>query len=139
MEQFSQKYIDYIRGVKVLQDPHPVGVGEWRVFTTSYKDDRPWIVTKGEEFGLIVEGMYADGSQVSCLYARERSRWLPTLWQLVQIIEGAGYHWSRWFDGSMSMLRCDADGEEYDTVGPTQETDTMLAAAKLAAKALEEA
>lgn len=90
-DQFSQEYVDYILSDegKALQEGHFLEVGEWRIFEPMFKDDRPWLVTdSGEGYGLTSQGVYPDGSPCACMYTRERSRWLPTLWDLLQIIVG---------------------------------------------------
>jgi hypothetical protein len=74
--------------------------------------------------------------------------WLPTLWQLLQIIEGAGWEWHRTAadlemnannqivvkEFALLAMRTGADGtvmREVETGG-----DTMLAAARLAVRAI---
>ena len=69
-----------------LQDGHEIAIGEYRVLVSRFKDNRPWVVTRGSGIGLIVEGVHSDGTTLGCLYAQERSVWLPTLSDLLGMI-----------------------------------------------------
>ena len=134
-ERFSPEYIKFILSdeAKVLQEGHEIAVGEYRVLTAHFKDDRPWIVTSGSGIGLTVQGVCADGSTLGCLYAQERSRWLPTLTDLLGMIKGKtsddiGIHYDPPLDEWYAIK-----GGDIIAV----EKDKELAAAKLAVRVLE--
>jgi hypothetical protein len=122
-DQFSPEYIEFVRKAKCLQD-------EWRPKAGDTVLAQPWEIT-----GL--EWWSAPAQQVGELEEDGELFWLPTLWDLLQIIEGAGCTWER-------------DEEEWTLWGPGDNTyasaaewldendnDDMLAAAKLAVRALE--
>ena len=134
-QQFTPEYRAYMQSdeAKRLQDAHLVELGEWRVLMPVFGMDHPWFVTKGDEYGLSVEGTRADGHKVACLYARERSRWLPTLFQLIGVIEGAGFRWYHRTNGTWGIHR-EGDADRWEM---NDKQGDMFAAAKLAVKAVE--
>ena len=124
-EQFSQEYIAFIRKAKVLQTLWVPAAGDWVLLTHRGKqevnclgtmdDSRDWVEWAKEalEYRHIV--------------------WLPTLFQLTRVIEGAGWEWQRTIDGRWLIKTC----SDYYTV--SAKGDDLLAAAQLAVRAVEEA
>lgn len=138
MPELTLEYIELVQSdeAQCLQDGHEIELGEWRVLAEGYGDDRPWFVAE-HRGDCNVWGRHAEGSPAGCFYTKERSRWLPGLHQLLQIIEGAGYRvgFSTMYEGARRVYWLSAKcAESYiDEI----ESDLMLAAAKLAVAALE--
>lgn len=130
-DQFSQEYIDYILSdeAKALQERDGWQLGDW-----CYDQVTTQV--------LLVS--HSDGK----MYASDI--WLPTLWDLVRIIEGAGWDWtvmSGWTSNDEGFYQLQSgkateacahtrDSYDWHTVESGEQSDVMLAAAKLAVRAL---
>lgn len=152
--QFSQEYIDYILSddAKALQEV-------WRRDGVSEGDD--CVGTNGDTSGLrgivhrhrlkMTDGGMATGFAVSenldgilhwyCnkdKHIPEDWAWLPSLHDLLRIIEGAGWQWSRspahweaWRPASAAI------GDAVKEWAIIEDTEDMLAAARLAVRAIK--
>jgi hypothetical protein len=111
-DQFSPEYIAYILSdeAKGLQRLWNVQPGDWYVRPT-------------ESVPELVTGMILSWDFTACI-------WLPTLWQLLQIIERAGWGWIRDKQGRWTGYR-----PKHVAIRVSGSED-MLAAAKLAVRAI---
>ena len=116
-EQFSPDYIEYMQSdeAKRLQQGREFGIGDWYI----PRPDRP-------EPQLIKNRL-----DMSC----RDVRWIKlfTLFQLIRVIEGAGWRWQRDMDEKWLIVK----GAEYYRAEGWKDGD-MLAAAQLAVRAVEE-
>jgi len=124
MDEYSQAYKDFMRGAEALQALWVPGAGDRYTFLgadKAYLLDYPLDPRLG--------GVDDD------------VRWLPSLFQLIGIIESAGYRLK--LD---TFSRTDMEGLRYDLVASNFQTedhieaiesDLMLCAAQLAARAVE--
>jgi len=121
-EQFSPEYIRFLQSdeAKALQGLWKPRIGDWAygsgVVHLRYKIDR--------------DGSYFATESGESTFLGQL-HWLPTLQQLLQIIERAGWDWSRLDDGTWRIHK-----PGYGTHEEWHLPD-MLAAAKLAVRALE--
>ena len=128
MDEHSQAYKDFMRSdeAKGLQRGREFGIGDWYIPCPERPEPR----------------LIKNRLDMSC----RRVDWikLPSLFQLIRIIEGAGYDvsstWS-WRTGERQhryvAMRPEENGLPYCYIESSWETDRMLAAAKLAARAVE--
>ena len=125
-EQFSQEYIAYILKAEGLQEHMPIDLsGAW----VAIIDDSD--IAEIHNLGDRKHGGLNDllGDNDSGL----RWWWLPTLFQLIRVIEGAGFRWYRRTNETWGIHReGDADRWEVNAYG-----DDLLAAAQLAVRAVE--
>ena len=146
-EQFSQEYIAYIRKDKVLQklwcsDSYTVGdqvLVDGRVGTVAALDTRDYFADEGVRYFAIsfeYPNRRALGSPEWEVWERHSLTWLPALFQLIGVIEGAGWRWYKRSDGIWGIVN-DENGEGYRVEGAKYRTDLMLAAAQLAVRAVE--
>jgi len=141
-QMFSQEYIAYILSdeAKALQGQRPAlsfGDRVWilgdasvgivkQVWTSSSRSIRASYDVMAPDLGgpTIFEGL------------REDFAWLPTLFQLIGVIEGAGWEWSRnpgiWQAWKPTAVHGTAS--EWTTI---RDTEDMLAAAQLAVRSME--
>ena len=138
--QFTPGYIAYILSdeAKVLQAGHELKCWDFFVW-----DGVIYVVT-----GVGCDGIYAakaDGrGKASWLNVEEdlsgRELWLPTLFQLIGVIEGAGWWWrirvALRGDKKYEMAAA-KPGVSGFRVRHTIESDLLLAAAQLAVRAVE--
>jgi len=131
-EQFSPEYIAFMRGAGALQALWVPGAGDRYTFLgadKAYLLDYPLDPRLG--------GVDDD------------VRWLPSLFQLLRIIEKAGWRWGAEMlterkgpGGRYTEYRIGAEREEDKDsllcLDNWEEGDLMLAAAKLAARAVED-
>ena len=125
-------------------------VARWQVPDDSGSHRTTWVVVVTPDSGT---GYISGGSQARI---RENFVWLPTLFQLIRVIEGAGYVWERRVASSTIGDKCSPSGglmlvpkrwawfafraEEIKLPLKAEEEDgqTLLAAAQLAVRAVEE-
>lgn len=148
--QFSQEYIDYILSdeAKALQKKWEPQVRDAvaNVLSTPYilsvqLDNICEQTVLQDEDGQF-SGTFDDIDELGEWVCRTTYvAWLPALYDLLQIIEGAGYEWKL-----ETLVRRDVVGlcyyayiqnYETETYFDTIEHEVMLAAAKLAVKALK--
>ena len=133
-DQFSSEYIDYMfsDGAEVLQGKWSPKIGDCFVATEVFEE----VYSDGlleVEPGMVelLHGSWSLYDQTP----QEVGRWLPTLWDLLRIIEGAGWEWSHnpgiWQAWKPTPVRGTA--EKWASI---KDTEDMLSAAKLAVKAL---
>ena len=139
-DQFSQEYIDYILKAKALQALWEPAVGDW-VYGSRYERRMHMVIESRTEHEVeVVTGVGCDGVQTPKTYRNHDGvLWLPTLFQLIRVIEGARYWW-RWrlaYDGEkryeMRIGKLKGHGQAWDSA----DDDLMLAAAQLAVRAVE--
>ena len=136
-EQFSQEYkafmqSDEAKGLQALWVP---AAGDWVLLTH-----------RGEGVPNCLGTM--DDRKDWVDWAREALKyrdvtWLPTLFQLIRVIEGAGYDWK--LQGSMRRkgtrvysMSAEQDGPDILDYLSEIDKDLVLAAAQLAVRAVEE-
>ena len=131
-EQFSQEYIAYILKAKGLQDK---ALKEW-------PSEGDWVWFDGKAH--LVRALDKQRARVlvgAAWYKVEDVTWLPTLFQLIRVIEGANEgrtHWRifRMRDGrrKYTMTVHTFGKHEHNA----NSDDLLLAAAQLAVRAVEE-
>ena len=127
-ERFSPEYKAFILSddASVLQKGHEWNLGDW--FVHRETESIGLLAIKPDDKILFVK--------------KEAISWLPTLTDLLDMIEEAGWHWER-HGPALLAARClgyheDTDEYEYETIREDiQGEDTILAAAKLAVRVLE--
>ena len=147
-EQFSQEYIDFILSdeAKGLQrvDLSP---GDW-VWTGHELGIvlRPWVGFETGPLAHLTVLRLAKSGWSEESFSRTNLTKLPTLWELLQIIEGAGWDWA----AERSTFTLLKTGEprvrrfmtianyEDDEYHRADDDELMLAAAKLAVRAIGE-
>jgi len=129
-EQFSQEYIAFMQKAKALQALWVPGAGDWYLYLDTTRSMSPELVT----------GM--THAVVRDLKSRAKVRWLPSLCQLIRIIEGAGWDWKaeRYHTRVSSQARywVYAQNHALELYEDEISIDLMLATAKVAARVLEE-
>ena len=137
-EQFSQAYKDFILSdeAKGLQPPN-----EWSPGDYVYWDGDVHLVVATDPGvdSIDLIRLYRAGNPSWRIRWERRHKWtrLPTLWQLLRIIEGAGWEWRK-FAGLVYGWPIDPNAKinaEYPV--SFDDKDLMLAAAKVAARAVE--
>ena len=137
-EQFTPEYIAYILKAKALQALWMPAVGDaFLVHATGAtevildwdaRDTGVWTIQLGIGAGS-TKHFWTRGT-----ICGPGAVWLPTLFQLIRVIEGAGFHWYRRTNETWGIHReGDADRWEVNAYG-----DDLLAAAQLAVRAVEE-
>lgn len=147
-DQFSSEYVDYILSdeAKALQEKWEPRIRD--VFIIRDGGGAQFLVvgTLAPEHPFkhwLVDYVYLspygpDSGELVTADARisDRTVWLPTLHDLLRIIEGAGWEWSRnpgiWQAWRPTPVRGTAD--KWATI---KNTEDLLSAAKLAVRALE--
>ena len=136
-EQFSDEYRAYMQSDKAaaLQNGHQWDIGDW-IYWYSPADLDKWRTEK-EIVCLTIDDVQ-DMEVIDGNYW-----WLPTLFQLIRMIEGSGY-----FDGSEAARTFEIIGPSWDFpdwyIGDQEgivyytDKDLMLAAAQMAVRAIEE-
>ena len=145
-QQFSKEYIDYMQSdeAKVLQAlwvPASYSVGDYvlvdsRLGVVAALDTRDHFADEGVRYFAITfdcPNTRALGDPEWEVWERHSLTWLPTLFQLIRVIEGAGFRWYRRTNETWGIHReGDADRWEVNAYG-----DDLLAAAQLAVRAIE--
>ena len=137
MDEHSQEYIAFMQKAEALQALWVPGVGDfiwcgeqgfyglWIIVPRS-EDNSPFGLAGLDHSGFF--GVFSDLDELRP-FVRGIGVWLPSLFQLIRIIEGAGCSWER-LPGCEWIL--------YDRIlrerATVIEDDDMLAAAKLAAR-----
>ena len=150
-EQFSQAYKDFMRSdeAKGLQALWVPGVGDfiwcgeqgfyglWIIVPRS-EDNSPFGLAGLDHSGFF--GVFSDLDELRP-FVRGIGVWLPSLSQLLGIIEGAGWDWKaeRYHTRVSSQARYWVYAQNHALELYEDEicTDVMLAAAKVAARAVE--
>ena len=136
-QQFTPEYIEFIlsdeaKGLQGLWEP---AVGDW-----CWHNEHKLSLIYGTDLPASSETDIASISEegrLHYIYLRPYLgdvTWLPTLFQLLCIIEGAGWEWERLRDGKWRLFRKDW---LVATLACDDVDDDVLAAAKLAVKAVE--
>ena len=140
-EQFSQAYKDFMRSdeAQVLQKHLDIHFGT-AILAPVMGHDVIVFVTEVEHDPSAACDFYAifEGSGTPNAFLREDVTVLPSLSQLLGVIEGAGWEWRK-FAGLVYGWPIDPNAKinaEYPV--SFDDKDLMLAAAKLAARAVEE-
>jgi len=141
MDEHSQEYIAFMQKAEALQALWVPGVGDfiwcgeqgfyglWIIVPRS-EDNSPFGLAGLDHSGFF--GVFSDLDELRP-FVRGIGVWLPSLHDLLRIIEGAGVRWYRRTNETWGIHReGDADRWEVNAYG-----DDMLAAAKLAARAVE--
>lgn len=155
-DQFSQEYIAFILSdeAKGLQGKwQELGVGSGQAVIGTNVSNWYALGLVHRHMTLSTEGDVLSGWAVSEVLSGylhwhcnkekriwENWAWLPALWDPLQIIERAGYHWER---QGTALLACrevgyhaDTDEIEWEVLREDIHGDLMLAAAKLAVRAI---
>jgi len=149
MDEHSQEYIAFMQKAEALQALWVPGVGDfiwcgeqgfyglWIIVPRS-EDNSPFGLAGLDHSGFF--GVFSDLDELRP-FVRGIGVWLPSLHDLLRIIEGAGWHWEK-HGPALVAARClgyheDTDEHEYQTIREDIDDDLMLAAAKLAARAVE--
>lgn len=153
-DQFSQEYTDYVLSdeAKALQEKWEPGVGDWLIFNANEYCHR---MDAGNHIATVCEVLERGAGLHWGFHVRDTSPskgwgphrlvsakgqdacWLPTLWDLLQIIEGAGWEWSR-KPGRWDAWKPTEVPLTASSWSMVENTEDMLAAAKLAVKALKD-
>ena len=142
-EQFSQEYIAFIRKAEAVQalwnlDSYREGDHVWvdgKVGVVAAYDSRDFFSDESVRLFAVFHARLNMplGDPKPGIWARCNLIWLPTLFQLIRVIEGAGWRWQRDMDEKWLIVK----GAEYYRAEGWKDGD-MLAAAQLAVRAVEE-
>ena len=138
--QFTPEYIAYMQSdeAKALQALWKPAVGDW-VYGSRYERRMHMVIESRTEHEVeVVTGVGCDGVQTPKTYRNHDGvLWLPTLFQLIRVIEGATDQWSieRYPSTVSDNLQVWIRGIGFSAVPGS---DLLLAAAQLAVRAVEE-
>ena len=130
-QQFTPEYIAFMQSdeAKALQDDCEIVIGSHIVADdggVAVVTDVHCILPEPAEFVAVhMQNGMAFGGCVDDV------TWLPTLFQLIRVIEEAGWGWQRTIDGRWLIKTC----SDYYTV--SAKGDDVFAAAQLAVRAVE--
>lgn len=121
-DRFSNDYIKFILSDEVLQRGHVWGNGDWFVHRET------------KQIGLLA----MDPDDEIMFVKEEAIDWLPTLSDLLGMIEGAGCKYRLGSSGGGGYIAVAVKDEPKTPIYSARAEDEQLAAAKLAVRAVEE-
>jgi len=137
-EQFSPEYIAFMRGAGALQALWVPKAGDWAWADEDIKAVllvNIWPPQRKGGLATIEAAVYGEElGPCSYEFIEGEITWLPSLFQLIRVIEGAGYTWERLTE-EWNLYRNRRLVFSLDTTCPT--IGDMLAAARLAVRAVE--